>query len=119
MEHYPRKAFAKSAKRVWQERMVMSILIICSTVAILTTIGIVASLIFESIRFFQVVPITDFLFGLHWSPQMAIREDQVGSSGAFGAVPLLLGTLLISAVALTVAGPVGLMAAIFLSEYAG
>ena len=118
MEHYPRKAFAKSARRVWQERMVMSILIICSTVAILTTIGIVASLIFESIRFFQVVPITDFLFGLHWSPQMAIREDQVGSSGAFGAVPLRLGTLLISAVALTVAGPGGLMAAIFLSEYA-
>ena len=96
----------------------MAVLILCSSVAILTTIGIVASLIFESIRFFQIVPITDFLFGLHWSPQMAIREDQVGSSGAFGAIPLLVGTLLISAVALTVAGPVGLMSAVFLSEYA-
>ena len=109
---------AAPKKRFWTERLIMAILILCSSVAILTTIGIVASLIFESIRFFQIVPITDFLFGLHWSPQMAIREDQVGSSGAFGAIPLLVGTLLISAVALTVAGPVGLMSAVFLSEYA-
>ena len=109
---------AVPTKRFWTERLIMAVLILSSSVAILTTIGIVASLIFESIRFFQIVPITDFLFGLHWSPQMAIREDQVGSSGAFGAIPLLLGTLLISAVALTVAGPVGLMSAVFLSEYA-
>ena len=109
---------AAPKKRFWTERLIMAVLILCSSVAILTTIGIVASLIFESIRFFQIVPITDFLFGLHWSPQMAIREDQVGSSGAFGAIPLLVGTLLISAVALTVAGPVGLMSAVFLSEYA-
>ena len=109
---------AAPQKRFWTERLIMAVLILCSSVAILTTIGIVASLIFESIRFFQIVPITDFLFGLHWSPQMAIREDQVGSSGAFGAIPLLVGTLLISAVALTVAGPVGLMSAVFLSEYA-
>ena len=109
---------AAPKKRFWTERLIMAVLILCSSVAILTTVGIVASLIFESIRFFQIVPITDFLFGLHWSPQMAIREDQVGSSGAFGAIPLLVGTLLISAVALTVAGPVGLMSAVFLSEYA-
>jgi phosphate transport system permease protein len=60
----------------------------------------------------------DFLFGLHWSPQTAIRADQVGGSGSFGAVPLLVGTLLISAVALFVSGPVGLFSAIYLAEYA-
>ena len=89
-----------------------------SSVAVLTTVGIVASLIFESIQFFRIVPFTDFVFGLYWSPQMAIREDQVGSSGAFGAIPLLVGTLLISAVALTISAPVGLMSAIYLGEYA-
>ncbi len=93
-------------------------LIVCSTIAIFTTIGIVLSVLFESIQFFERVPVTDFLFGLHWSPQMAIRADQVGSSGAFGAVPLFTGTLLISAIAMLVAVPIGLMAAIYLSEYA-
>ncbi len=96
----------------------MGILIAASSVAILTTVGIVLSLIFESIQFFRQIPITDFVFGLHWSPQTAIREDQVGASGAFGAIPLLVGTLLISAIALCVSGPVGLMAAIYLGEYA-
>ena len=93
-------------------------LIICSTIAIFTTIGIVLSLLFESYRFFTHVPVTDFLFGLHWSPQTAIRADQVGASGAFGAIPLFAGTLLISAIALTVAVPLGLMSAIYLSDYA-
>jgi phosphate transport system permease protein len=69
-------------------------------------------------RFFQVVPVTDFLLGLEWSPQTAIRSDQIGSSGAFGAVPLFAGTMLVSAIAMTVAVPVGLMTAIYLSEYA-
>lgn len=96
----------------------MGALIAASTIAVLTTLGIVLSLVFESIQFFRIVPISDFIFGLHWSPQIAIRADQVGASGAFGAVPLLVGTFLISAVALTVSGPVGLMAAIYLSEYA-
>ena len=59
--------------------------------------GIVFSVLFESIRFFQRVPVWDFLFGLHWSPQTAIRADQVASSGAFGAVPLFAGTLLTGA----------------------
>ena len=96
----------------------MAVLIAASSVAILTTVGIVLSLIFESIQFFRQIPFTDFVFGLHWSPQTAIREDQVGASGAFGAIPLLAGTLLISAIALCVSGPVGLMAAIYLGEYA-
>ncbi len=76
------------------------------------------SLLFESLRFFAQVPITDFLFGLHWSPQTAIRSDQVGSSGAFGAVPLFTGTLLISVIAMIVAVPVGLLSAIYMAEYA-
>jgi phosphate transport system permease protein len=93
-------------------------MIACSTVAILTTVGIVLSLLFESFRFFTMIPITDFLFGLSWSPQMAMRADQVGSSGAFGAVPLFLGTGLIASIALLVAVPIGLLSAIYMSEYA-
>ncbi len=100
------------------EQVIKYILVACSTIAIFTTIGIVLSVLYEAIRFFQVIPITDFLFGLKWSPQMAIRTDQVGSSGAFGAVPVLAGTVLISAIAMVVAVPVGLMSAIYLSEYA-
>jgi phosphate transport system permease protein len=94
------------------------ILFACSSVAVLTTLGIVLSVLFEAMRFFQTIPVTDFLFGLQWSPQMAIRIDQVGASGSFGFVPLLVGTLLISTVAMLIAVPVGLMSAIYLSEYA-
>lgn len=100
------------------ERVVSAVLFACSAVAVLTTVGIVLSVLFESIRFFGKVPILEFLFGLQWSPQTAIRADQVGSSGAFGIVPLVTGTLLITAVAMLVAGPVGLFAAIYLAEYA-
>jgi phosphate transport system permease protein len=101
------------------ERLIQWFLIGCSSIAIFTTIGIVLSVLFEAIRFFRIIPITDFLFGLDWSPQMAIRADQVGSSGAFGAIPVFLGTAVISAIALVVAVPIGLMSAIYLSEYAG
>jgi len=100
------------------EEIIKYFLISCSTLAIFTTIGIVLSVLYEAIRFFQIIPITEFLFGLEWSPQMAIRSDQVGSSGAFGAIPVFLGTLLISAIAMVVAVPIGLMSAIYLSEYA-
>ena len=100
------------------ERIVRGLLIASSTVAIFTTVGIVLSVLFEALRFFGHVPVADFLFGLDWSPQMAIREDQVGSSGAFGAIPLFAGTLLISFIAMMVAAPVGLFAAIYLAEYA-
>ena len=94
------------------------ILFSCSLIAVLTTLGIVLSVLFEAVRFFQKIPVQDFLFGLQWSPQMAIRLDQVGASGSFGFVPLLVGTLLISMVAMLIAVPVGLMSAIYLSEYA-
>ncbi len=100
------------------ENIIRWILFSCSFLAVLTTLGIVLSVLFEAVRFFQAIPITDFLFGLEWSPQMAIRSDQVGATGSFGFVPLLVGTLLISAVAMVIAVPVGLMSAIYLSEYA-
>lgn len=100
------------------ERMILWMLVACSTLAVFITIGIVISVVYEAIRFFKAVPITEFLFGLKWSPQMAIRSDQVGSSGAFGAIPVFTGTLLISAIAMTVAVPIGLMSAIYMSEYA-
>lgn len=101
------------------EQLFKLFLIACSCIAILTTLGIILSVLYEAIRFFHSVPVFDFLFGLVWSPQMAIRADQVGSSGAFGVVPVFVGTLLISTIAMLVAVPVGLMAAIYLSEYAG
>jgi len=100
------------------EKAIEVLLIGASCVAILTTIGIFLSVFVEALRFFQQVSPLDFLFGLSWSPQTAIREDQIGASGAFGAVPLFAGTLLISALAMLVAVPVGLMSAIYLSEYA-
>jgi phosphate transport system permease protein len=99
------------------ERIVLLLLIAASSIAILTTIGIVLSVMFEAIRFFREVPVTDFLFGLTWSPQTAIRADQVGSSGSFGAVPLFTGTMLITGIAMFVSVPVGLMTAIYLAEY--
>ncbi|MET0481755.1 MAG: phosphate ABC transporter permease subunit PstC [Aestuariivirgaceae bacterium] len=100
------------------ERAVKGLLIACSFVAVMTTLGIVMSVLFETMRFFAKVPPGDFLFGLQWSPQTALRADQVGSSGAFGAVPLFAGTMLIMVIAMLVAGPVGLFAAIYMAEYA-
>ncbi len=100
------------------ETVVKYFLIVCSALAILTTIGIVLSVLFEAIRFFKIIPVTDFIFGLDWSPQTAIREDQAGSSGAFGAIPIFAGTMLIAFIAMLVAIPIGLMSAIYLSEYA-
>ncbi len=104
--------------RVFVERTIMVLLIGCSSLAIFSTIGIIFSVLFESLRFFDKVPFSEFAFGLHWSPQTAIRADQVGSSGSFGAVPIFAGTLLISAIAMLVAVPFGLMSAIYLAEYA-
>ncbi|MEM7376671.1 MAG: phosphate ABC transporter permease subunit PstC [Pseudomonadota bacterium] len=104
--------------RISVERFMLGVLTASASVAILTTLGIVLSVLFEALQFFRQIPPTDFLFGTVWSPQTAIREDQVGASGSFGAIPLFVGTLLISAIALTVAVPIGLMSAIYLSEYA-
>ena len=99
-----------------KEFAIKFVLIASSFVAILTTLGIIVSLSYEAFRFFAKVPLTEFLFGLDWSPQTAIREDQVGSSGAFGVIPLLTGTLLISLIAMIVATPLGLYSAVYLAE---
>jgi len=109
---------ARSKARVQLETALKIVLAGGSAVAILTTIGIVLSMVFESIRFFSMVPLHEFLFGLEWSPQIALRDDQVGSTGLFGAVPVFAGTVLISLIAMAVAAPVGLMSAIWMAEYA-
>ena len=101
------------------ERFIRTLLFLASSVAVLTTIGIVATMLLETIRFFGQVPASEFLFGLEWSPQTAIRNDQVAAAGSFGAVPLLAGTLLVAALAMAIAVPVGLMTAIYLTQYAG
>lgn len=104
--------------RTHVERFIVATLVLLSTLAVLTTLGIILSLVFESLRFFKEVPLTDFLFGTQWSPQMALRADQSGQSGQFGAIPVFTGTILIMLIALVFAGPLGLMIAIYLSEYA-
>ncbi|RYY33388.1 MAG: phosphate ABC transporter permease subunit PstC, partial [Sphingomonadales bacterium] len=102
--------------RTQVERGVMAVLLAASLIAILTTLGIFISLLWESLRFFNQVPITDFLFGTHWSPQVIDARDP-GKS--LGAVPLFWGTFFIGAViAMLVAIPFGLMSAIYLTQYA-
>src|SRR3546814_2880513 len=99
------------------ERILDGLMIACAVVAILTTLGIVVSLLFEAFRFFDRIPLSEFLFGLNWEPQIAIRADQVAGQGAFGAVPVFLGTLVIAFIAMAVALPVRLMSAIYLADY--
>jgi len=97
------------------EKVVRFVLLLASLIAILTTIGIVASLLFESIRFFGKIPPQNFLFGLRWSPQAATGGDTT----ALGAIPLFWGTIFIGAIiAMIVAIPLGLMSAIYLTQYA-
>jgi phosphate transport system permease protein len=100
------------------ETVIKQFFLACATIAILTTIGIVFSVLLESIEFFKRINFFDFVLGTHWSPQIAIRADQFSSSGGFGAVPIFWGTIFISFFAMLVAGPLGLISAIYLSEYA-
>ena len=93
------------------ERAILVLLIAAASIAILTTVGIVLSLIFNTIEFFGLYPAGDFFFGLTWSPSF-------GGGSELGILPLLWGTLYISLIALAVAVPIGLFAAIYLSEYA-
>jgi phosphate transport system permease protein len=110
--------------RNYFERIVLLVLLLSATVAVLTTIGIVFSVLYETIRFFfdpnltGRPTITEFLFGTEWNPQAALRADQGDIKTAFGFIPLLTGTLLITLIAIIVAGPLGLYSAIYLSEYA-
>jgi phosphate transport system permease protein len=98
------------------ERTVMLLLLAASSMAILTTFGIIASLVFEAGRFFSAVDPIAFLTGLHWAPANAVGDDLDAN---FGAVPLFWGTIYIGAIiAMTVAIPLGLMSAIYLTQYA-
>ncbi|MCO8146530.1 phosphate ABC transporter permease subunit PstC [Rhodovulum tesquicola] len=100
------------------ERIVLGLMVGCATVAIFVTIGIVGSLVFETYRFFEMVPFTDFLFGTSWEPQIPLREDQIAAKGAFGMLPVFLGTMVIATVAMVIAVPIGLFSAIYLHEFA-
>ena len=106
------------------ERFVFVLLLVCALIAILTTIGIVFSVVTETWRFFfdpnikGKPTVTQFLFGTEWNPQAALRADQGDIATAYGFLPLLVGTLLITFIAMCVAGPLGLLSAIYLSEYA-
>ncbi|MFZ4540296.1 MAG: phosphate ABC transporter permease subunit PstC [Rickettsiales bacterium] len=100
------------------ESAVMALMWLAAGFAVLVTAAIVLSVATEALAFFRHVPFTDFLFGMQWSPQTAMRADQSGASGTFGALPLLAGTFMITLIALLVAVPIGLMSAIYLSEYA-
>jgi phosphate transport system permease protein len=97
------------------ERVIGIVLMACSAVAILTTVGIVASLLTEALRFFSFIHPFDFFFGTVWAPNNAGGID---NPGKYGLLPLLVGTLMITVIAMLVAVPVGLMAAIYLSQYA-
>ncbi len=93
------------------EGVVLALLMLASTIAILTTVGIVLSMLSESIRFFGLYPIQDFFFGLTWSPAFQ-------GNSQLGLLPLLWGTLYITLISMLVAVPVGLFAAIYLAEFA-
>jgi phosphate transport system permease protein len=106
---YPRIASAFRARNLF-ERFVLAVLVLCSAVAVLTTIGIVFSVVFETIVFFRQVSPLEFLFSAQWSP--------TSTPASFGILPLLVGTLLITFIAILVAGPLGLLSAIYMAEYA-
>jgi phosphate transport system permease protein len=113
-----RRVSAEFRARQATEAILTGLMIACSLVAILTTIGIIFALVYEAYRFFEMVPITEFLFGTNWEPQIPIREDQIAAEGAFGWLPVILGTVVISFVALFIATPIGLLSAIYLNEFA-
>jgi|TARA_B100001939_G_scaffold228641_1_gene196946 phosphate transport system permease protein len=106
------------------EKFINAVLFTASLAAILTTLGIVFSLIFQTIDFFKVIPLFDFIFGTHWYPAKAFVRDSSEAldpsmySDTFGAVPLFAGTFFIAFIAMCVAIPVGLMSGIYMAEYA-
>ncbi len=101
------------------ERIMQFFLLLCAVCAVFITVAIIFSLLFEALRFFNRVPLSDFLFGINWSPQGTIEiSDNEELTGSFGVIPLFVGTLLISTIAIGFAAPLGLMSAIYLSEYA-
>lgn len=104
-----------SQARYIVESIVKAALFSCVAVAVFVTIAIVLLMLVESIRFFKLIPISDFLFGLKWAPGISTAE---APQGYFGIVPLFLGTFLITLIAIGIAIPLGLFSAIYLSQYA-
>ncbi len=100
------------------EVVVLVGLLLASSVAILTTVGIILSMLFETVHFFQMVSPPTFFFGTTWDPRFSAAGQGGDTQGQFGLLPLLWGTLYISAVALLVAVPIGLFSAIYMAEYA-
>ncbi len=105
------------------EWVVYGFLLSASVISILTTIGILLSVLFDAIRFFEQVSAWEFLFGTRWAPggaflESAGRGGEQGTNSSFGSLPLFGGTLLITAIAISVAGPIGLLSATYMSEYA-
>ena len=105
-----------SKKHIEQSGVIL--LSITAGIGILITIIITASILFESIRFFELVKPLDFLLGTSWNPQMAVTSEQEVSTSSFGIAPVFLGTLLITLIAMLVAVPIGIMAAVYLCLYA-
>jgi len=105
------------------EKVMRGLFLCAATISILTTLGIVLSVVFESIRFFQVVPVWDFITGTQWQPDAAFligagRADENVGPLLFGSLPIFAGTFMITLIAMLVAIPIGLFAAIYMSEYA-
>ena len=105
------------------EKVMRGLLFCAAAISILTTLGIVLSVVFESIRFFQVVPVWDFITGTQWQPDTAFligagRADEAVGPLLFGSLPIFAGTFMITLIAMLVAIPIGLFAAIYMSEYA-
>lgn len=119
ISHALKKISIDFQARNYVENLVNFLLKLSSTVSVLITIGVIIAVIFEAIKFFQQIPLINFLIGCHWNPQINTDEfGQYNSTDDFGAIPLFCGTLLISSIAMSIAVPTGLMSAIYLSEYA-
>jgi len=105
------------------EKVIRAFLVAASLVSILTTLGIVASILFEAIKFFRMVSVWEFITGTQWSPDAAFLESagragEAASRPHFGSLPIFAGTFMITGIAMAVAVPIGLFSAIFMSEYA-
>ena len=114
--HTLRRISPKLRARNQVETVFRVLLVVCSTIAILTTVGIVLSMVGEALHFFRFVNPADFFFGTVWNPRFSTTGT--GGQGDFGLLPLLWGTLMVSFIALLVAVPAGLMTAVYMAEYA-
>ena len=103
------------AARTSVEKVIRALLVSAALISILTTIGIVLAIIFEAIHFFNIVSLWEFITGTHWAPDDATEGN---TQGMFGAVPIFAGTFMITMIAMLVAVPVGVLSAVYMSEYA-